>query len=104
MSFVPFCMGRKEIYYSYDYFYSGGFSLRDEFCNYDSLIFYLLCILLYWVLTEIMRKVRIYLHQEPYFKEGGKFFPKLALAYFSVGNNHTCILFLKTIVNLNFHL
>ena len=46
MSFVPFCMGRKEIYYSYDYFYSGGFSLRDEFCNYDSLIFYLPCILL----------------------------------------------------------
>ena len=46
MSFVPFCMGRKEIYYSYDYFYSGGFSLRDEFCNYDCLIFYLSCILL----------------------------------------------------------
>ena len=50
-----------------------------------------------------MRKVRIYLHQEPYIKEGGKYFPKLAFAYFSVGNNHACILFLKTIVNLYYH-
>ena len=46
MSFVPFCMGRTEVYYSYDYFYIGGYSLRNEFCNYDNMFYYLLCILM----------------------------------------------------------
>ena len=46
MSFVPFCMGRTEVYYSYDYFYIGGYSLRNEFCNYENMFYYLLCILM----------------------------------------------------------
>ena len=46
MSFVPFCMGRREVYYSYDYFYAGGFSLRNEFCNYDNIFIYIPCIVL----------------------------------------------------------
>ena len=37
-------MGRNEVYYSFEYFYPGGFSPRKEFCNYDSNFVFLPCI------------------------------------------------------------
>ena len=43
MSFIPQCMGRKEFYYSYDYFSPGGFSLAKEICKHENLFTFVPC-------------------------------------------------------------
>ena len=42
-------MGRKEIYYSYDYFYPGGFSTIREFCKYDNVFKFVPCIIMQFI-------------------------------------------------------
>ena len=49
ISFVPLCMGRKELYYSYDYFYPGGFSTVTEFCKYDNVFMFVPCIIMQFI-------------------------------------------------------
>ena len=49
ISFVPLCMGRKELYYSYDYFYPGGFSTIREFCKYDNVFMFVPCIIMQFI-------------------------------------------------------
>ena len=39
-------MGRKEVYYDYEYFYPGGYALSKEFCNHDNTFIYLACIIM----------------------------------------------------------
>ena len=50
-------MGRKEVYYSYGYFYAGGFSIRNEFCNYDNIFIYLPCIVMQIIQTLIYSNI-----------------------------------------------
>jgi len=57
MSLVPFCMDRKEVYFSYDYFYDGGFSIRNEFCNFDNMFIYIPCIILQVIQTLIYSNI-----------------------------------------------
>ena len=44
ISFVALCMGRRELFYSYDYFHLGGFSIHQGYqsCNGNDHIIYLL--------------------------------------------------------------
>ena len=37
------CMGQDEVFYSYDYFYNGGYSAEKEVCNYENLVFSVPC-------------------------------------------------------------
>ena len=41
---LPLCMGRRECYFSYDYFYDGGFSLlKGISCKYDNMAIFIPC-------------------------------------------------------------
>ena len=44
-SFVAICLGRVELFYSYDYFQLGGFSRTQEYqsCNQENLYFHFIC-------------------------------------------------------------
>ena len=48
--------------------------------------------ILYCGLTEIMRKVRIYLHQEPYFKEGGTLYLRRCLTRKDMCQANGCLI------------
>ena len=50
-SFVAICLGRVELFYSYDYFQLGGFSRTQEYqsCNQENLYFHFICNLMKYV-------------------------------------------------------
>ena len=44
MSMIPQCMGRVEVFFPFDYFYGGGYSVANEVCKFDNLLIYVPCI------------------------------------------------------------
>ena len=41
---LPLCMGRREYYFSYDYFYEGGFTVIKRIsCEYDNMAIFIPC-------------------------------------------------------------
>ena len=44
MSMIPQCMGRVEVFFPFDYFYGGGYSVANEVCEFDNLLIFVPCI------------------------------------------------------------
>ena len=55
---LPLCMGRREYYFSYDYFYEGGFSLvKGMSCKYDNMAIYILCCIMQIIRALILSNI-----------------------------------------------
>ena len=55
---LPLCMGRREYYFSYDYFYEGGFSLvKGMSCKYDNMAIYISCCIMQIIRALILSNI-----------------------------------------------
>ena len=43
---IPKCMGRPEVFFSYDYFNVGGYSAVNHICNFKNMYIYVPCVII----------------------------------------------------------
>ena len=43
---IPKCMGRPEVFFPYDYFNVGGYSVVNHICNYDDMYIFVPCVIM----------------------------------------------------------